>query len=60
MRDFDVEMAVGDSLQIGNHILTIIDIQPDEISVRLDPLEDSDGEQLPSDGPLSGGRLMPR
>lgn len=59
MPDFDVEMGVGDSLRIGNHILTIIDIQDGEISVRIDPMDDADGENFLSNVP-AGGRLMPR
>jgi hypothetical protein len=59
MPDFDVELGVGDSLRIGNRILTVIDIQHGEVSVRIDPIEESDCDEfVPECG--SQGRLRPR
>ena len=36
MREYDVELAVGDAVCLGDRILTILDIQGDEISYRID------------------------
>jgi hypothetical protein len=62
MPDFDVELGVGDSLRIGSHILTVIDIQRGEISVRIDPFEDGDDfiSEIPNPGNPATGRLRPR
>lgn len=44
-----VELAVGDVLRIGDHTLTVIDIDGSEVSFRLD-----DAADIPSpDEPLA-------
>jgi riboflavin synthase alpha subunit len=42
MRQSDVELAIGDSVQIGNHVLTVMEIQGEEITFRLDNAEEVD------------------
>ena len=39
MQQFELELKVGDSLQIGNRIVTVIDIDGPELSVRIDPAD---------------------
>lgn len=39
MQQFELELKVGDSLQIGNQIVTVIDIDGPELSVRIDPAD---------------------
>lgn len=36
-----IELAVGDSVRIQDQILTVIDIHGEEITFRLDPIDDS-------------------
>ncbi len=40
MQQFDMELAVGESFQIGNRLFTVIDIDGPEISVRVDHVDD--------------------
>jgi hypothetical protein len=42
MRESGVELAVGDSVQLDNHLLTVMDINGDEITFRLDRAGDGD------------------
>jgi hypothetical protein len=42
MRQFDVELAIGDSVRVEDHLLTVIDIQGDDITFRLDHAEEVD------------------
>lgn len=42
MRQSDVELAIGDSVRLENRILTVIDIHGDEITFRLDRVDDDD------------------
>lgn len=48
MRQAGVELAVGDSVVIENQVLTVMDITGDEITFRLDRIEESHG---PDDDP---------
>ncbi len=34
-----MNLAVGDSLQIGDRLMTVIDIDGDEVSFRIDQIE---------------------
>lgn len=34
-----MNLAVGDSLQIGDRLMTVIDIEGDEVSFRIDQIE---------------------
>lgn len=36
MREFEIELSVGDALQLGDYVLTILDVERGEISFRLD------------------------
>jgi hypothetical protein len=42
MRQSGVELAIGDAVQLQDHLLTVIDIQGDEITFRLDQVEEVD------------------
>jgi hypothetical protein len=42
MRQSGVELAIGDAVQLQDHLLTVIDIQGDEITFRLDQIEEID------------------
>lgn len=42
MHEMTVELAVGDVVVIGNKTMTVLDIDGDEVSFRLDPLTDAD------------------
>ena len=42
-----IELAVGDSVRIQDQILTVIDIHGEEITFRLDPVDD--GPANPAD-----------
>lgn len=42
MRQSDVELAIGDSVRVDDHILTVVDIQGEEITFRLDQADDTD------------------
>jgi hypothetical protein len=35
----EMNLAVGDSLQIGDRLMTVIDIEGDEVSFRIDQIE---------------------
>ena len=34
-----MELGVGDVLQIGDRVVTVVDISEDEVSFRIDPLD---------------------
>lgn len=36
MQHTEFELGVGDTIQIGNQVLTVIDVEGGEISVRID------------------------
>lgn len=42
MRQSDVELAIGDSVRVQDHVLTVIDIHGDEITFRLDHADEAD------------------
>ncbi|HEY3967941.1 MAG TPA: hypothetical protein VGM05_25485 [Planctomycetaceae bacterium] len=47
MDESRVELSVGESMRIDDQLLTVIDIQGDEITFRIDPIADCDaGEQF--------------
>ena len=58
MRETGVELCVGDSVLINNHVVTVIDIAGDQITFRIDQSDDfpatADSELL------ACGRLPPR
>lgn len=58
MREYDVELAVGEALVLGNRILTILDIQGDEFTFRIDHLDELENDPLLATGQAS--RLPPR
>lgn len=37
MQDEEYELQVGDTLQVGEYTITIVDIDRGEVSVRIDP-----------------------
>ena len=40
MEDARLELSVGESIQLNDQILTVVDIHGDEITFRIDPAED--------------------
>ena len=40
MQEQEIELSIGDSLLIGEHIVTIVDVEGDEVSFRIDHEED--------------------
>jgi hypothetical protein len=42
MAERELELSVGETLQIGDYLVTIIDIDGDEVSFRVDNLEPDD------------------
>jgi hypothetical protein len=63
MRESGVELAIGDSVRIQDHLLTVIDIHEDEITFRLDLVSDEesgpDGSILAC-GPTDPSNRRPR
>ena len=44
-----VELSVGDSVRMEDQILTVLDISEDEVTFRIDTVEDFESENLESD-----------
>lgn len=40
MQEQEIELSIGDSLQIGEHTMTIVDIEGDKVTFRVDHEED--------------------
>ena len=40
-RFFEFELSVGDVLQIGEHTVTVVDIDGPDVSFRIDGVEES-------------------
>lgn len=36
MQEQEIEMQVGETVQVGDYLVTVIDIDGDEVSVRID------------------------
>jgi len=45
MRKSRFDLAVGESIQIDDQILTVLDINGDEITFRLDYVDEADSEK---------------
>lgn len=59
MRQTSVELAVGDSVRVHEHILTVIDIHGEEVTFRLDQFNADDAH--PMDRPSEAmNRRTPR
>lgn len=41
-----VELSVGESIRLDDQMLTVVDIQGDEITFRIDPVADGDPGEL--------------
>lgn len=41
MQQIEMELTVGQTIRIGNQIITVIDIEESEVSLRVDPIEAS-------------------
>jgi hypothetical protein len=39
VQDHEFDLQVGDTLQVGDYTVTVVDIDGDEVSVRIDPVE---------------------
>lgn|GEM_PF-6230969 len=60
MRESRLELSVGDVIQIGKRILTVIDIEDGVVSFRVDELEGGDPEDpSPGSSPFPN-RILPR
>ncbi len=42
MQEQEIELSIGDSLQLGQHTVTVIDIDGGEVSFRIDHEEDNE------------------
>ena len=40
MQEFEIELEIGDVIQIGDEVFTVIDIDNDEVCLRIEPVED--------------------
>ena len=49
MRESRVELCVGDSVRLDDQILTVIDISEDEITIRVDWMDDGDAGAMQSE-----------
>lgn len=49
MPELTIELSVGDVVQIGNQLLTVIDVDGDEVSFRID--DASESEHAPAQPP---------
>jgi sRNA-binding carbon storage regulator CsrA len=52
VQEYEFELQVGDTLQVGDYTVTVVDIDGDEVSVRIDPAEFLD-EVTITDGVVS-------
>lgn len=50
MRHAGVELAVGDSVQIKDHVLTVMDITGNEVTFRLDRIGEGEFDLTPPGG----------
>jgi hypothetical protein len=41
MLESGIELAVGESVRLADHVLTVVDIHGDEITFRIDLLDDA-------------------
>lgn len=57
MRQSDVELAIGDSVRVQDHVLTVLDIHGDEITFRLDHADEEDASAT---GMIFPARRAPR
>lgn len=46
MLESGVELAIGESVQMADRILTVVDIQGDEITFRVDYIDEFPGGDL--------------
>ena len=40
MQHIEMELTVGQTIRIGNQLITVIDIEESEVSLRVDPVGD--------------------
>lgn len=45
-RSIELELSIGDTIQVGDQFLTVVDIEGEEILFQLDSGEDSDTVSL--------------
>ncbi len=41
MHEQEVELCVGDVVRIGDHLLTVVDIDGEDVSFRMDHIDES-------------------
>ncbi|MEX0702718.1 MAG: hypothetical protein WD069_11550 [Planctomycetales bacterium] len=44
MKEHELELSIGEVLQIGEYTVTIVDIEGAEVGFRIDSLDDECGE----------------
>ena len=64
MNEHEMELAVGDTLHVGNHTITILDVEGDEVSFRIevrDPILCEESEaSFASEGAFESFQPRPR
>lgn len=40
MREIELDLDIGDVVQIGDHVYTVIDIENGEVCFRIDPVDE--------------------
>jgi hypothetical protein len=41
VQEHEFELTVGETVQIGDYFVTVVDTESDDVSVRVDPVEES-------------------
>ena len=41
MQEHELELTVGETVQIGEYFVTLVDTESEDVSVRIDPVEES-------------------
>ena len=41
MQEQEFELEVGETVQIGDYFVTVVDTESGDVSVRIDPVEDA-------------------
>lgn len=49
VQELDVELQVGDTLRIGEYLITVVDTDSDEVTFRIDPFEEPNEVRIKDD-----------
>lgn len=58
MREFEVELSVGDTLHVGDYVLTVVDIEGSAVSFHIESLDSLDADN--SENSADSFRWSPR